>query len=168
MSNILTTKRLTNDLNFVRPKKTYQDTLTPEKIREMLNGYKIVEDVHKIVPGSHIRYFTKEKGSNERKFRMGGFLSKFGDNNRYIVLNNGTFSWSVQLNNYNELWVKMNKNELNNINVSETDKIKSKYSKMKEQNSYLTKILEEQTKKYEKLAKKLYEIEEAAKKSRKN
>ena len=75
MSYISTTKRLTNDLNFVRPKKTYQDTLTPEKIREMLTGYKIVEDVYKIVPGSHIRYFTKEKGSNERKFRIFGIVN---------------------------------------------------------------------------------------------
>jgi predicted RNase H-like nuclease (RuvC/YqgF family) len=162
------TKRLTNDKNFVRPKKTYQDTLTGEKIREMLNGYKMVDDIHKTTPGTHLRYFAKEKGSNERKFRMGGFLSKFGDNNKYIVLNNGTYSWSVQLNNYNEFWAKMGKDELNNVMTNENDKIKSKYSKMKEQNSYLTKLLEEQTKKYEKLAKKLSEIEEVAKKSKKS
>jgi len=165
---ISTTKRLTNDKNFVRPKKTYQDTLTKDKIREMLTGYKQVDDINKIVPGTHIRYFTKEKGTNERKFRMGGFLSKIDEGAKYIVLNNGTYSWSVQLNKYNELWSKMGKNELNNIITSENDNIKNKYSKSKEQIQYLTKILEEQTKKYDKLVQKLIDIEEVAKKSKKN
>lgn len=163
-----TTKRLTNDKNFIRPKKTYQDTLSGEKIKEMLNGYKQVDDMTKIIIGSHLRYFTKEKGSNERKFRMGGFLSKFGDNGKYVVLSNGTFSWSVQLNHYNEFWVKMNKEELNNITSNKQDELKSKYSKSKEQNEYLKKLLEDITKKYDKLQNKLKEIEEATKKSRKS
>lgn len=165
---ISTTKRLTNDKNFVRPKKTYQDTLTKDKIREMLTGYKQVDDINKVVPGTHMRYFTKEKGTNERKFRMGGFLSKIDESNKYVVLNNGTYSWSVQLNKYNELWSKMGKNELNNVMTSENDNIKNKYSKSKEQIQYLTKILEEQTKKYDKLVQKLIDIEEVAKKSKKN
>lgn len=165
---ISTTKRLTNDKNFVRPKKTYQDTLTKDKIREMLTGYKQVDDINKVVPGTHMRYFTKEKGTNERKFRMGGFLSKIDESAKYIVLNNGTYSWSVQLNKYNELWLKMGKNELNNVMTSENDNIKNKYTKSKEQVQYLTKILDEQTKKYDKLLQKLIDIEEVAKKSKKN
>ena len=57
----------------------------------MLTGYKQVDDINKVVPGTHVRNFTKEKGTNERKFRMGGFLSKIDEGAKYIVLYNGTY-----------------------------------------------------------------------------
>jgi hypothetical protein len=41
------TKRLSRDTGYVRPKKTYQDTMTPDDIKEKLKEYKIKLQVMK-------------------------------------------------------------------------------------------------------------------------
>ena len=42
---------------------------------------------------------------------MGGILTKFGDNGQYIVLSNGTYSWSVQVAT-SIFYKKLNLNEI--------------------------------------------------------
>jgi len=181
-NNIVKTKRLSKDTAYVRPKKTVQDTMSNDEIKEKLQGYKKVEDIRKILIGSHLRYFAKVKNSKTPVFRLGGFLTKFGDDYKYVVLSNGEFSWSVQLNGTNEFWAKMNQKEFKEKIETEVeqkikqtqqtqqddsdDKYKEKYKQVKGQNDYIIKLLEEQKKENDKLAAKLKAIENAAKKDK--
>ena len=176
-NNIMRTKRLVKDTGYVRPKKTVQDTMSNEEIKEKLQGYKKVDDITKVIIGSHIRYFAKSKDSKKPVFRLGGFLTKFGEGYKYVVLSNGEFSWSVQLNGTNEFWAKMNQKEFQEKieteveekmkqNTEDNDKYKEKYKQVKNQNEYIIKLLEEQKREYDKLANKLKAIENAAKKDK--
>ena len=182
---IKSTKRLSKDSTYVRPKKTTQDTMSNDEIKEKLKGYKQVDDIKTVVIGNHLRYFTKTKDSKKPVFRLGGVLKKFGENYKYVVLSNGELSWSVQLNGTNEFWAKMSKKEYEqNIeteiqvqvekrvqeqteNNNTDDKFKDKYITLKNQTEYILKLLEEQKHENEKLDKKLKSIEKVAKKEKK-
>ena len=166
------TKRLTNDTTYVRPKKTIQDTLTKEEIKEKLKDYKKVDDITKVLIGSHIRYFIEESKTKKLMFRLGGNLTKFGEDYKYLVLSNGQFSWSVQINKNNEFWVKINAKEMQEQIQTELeeiidDKYKKKYEDMKNQTDYVVKMLKDQQKENDKLKKKLDAIEKVAKKESK-
>ena len=178
-NKIVKTKRLSKDTAYVRPKKTVQDTMSNDEIKEKLQGYKKVDDIKKVLIGSHVRYFAKVKNSKTPIFRLGGFLTKFGDDYKYVVLSNGEFSWSVQLNGTNEFWAKMNQKEFQEKIETEveekfkqaqpneeTEKYKERYKQVKSQNDYIIKLLEEQKKENDKLAAKLKAIENAAKKDK--
>jgi predicted cupin superfamily sugar epimerase len=80
---------------------SYQSTLSDQEIAKKLEDYVRVkkDDVNKIALGTHVRYFTINPQTGEKQFRLGGTLTKFGDNGQYFVCSNGTYSWSVQLNN---------------------------------------------------------------------
>ena len=170
------TKRLTKDTNYVRPKKTVQDTMSNDEIKDKLQGYEKVNDIKKVIMGSHLRYFSASKDSNKPVFRLGGFLTKFGDDYKYIVLSNGTLSWSVQLNGTVEFWVKLNQKQFQEKLETEMeeklkqapndDKYKEKYRDAKNQSDYMKKLYEEQKKETEKLAKKIKAIEDATKKDK--
>jgi hypothetical protein len=164
------TKRLSNDTAYVRPKKTLQDALSNDDIKDKLKEYKKVSDIRKIIIGTHIRYFTKDKQTKKPVFRLGGFLTKFGDEYKYVILSNGTISWSVQNNADTQFWAKMNSKEIvTNLETEkeeETKEIESKYKKLKDKNEYMLKMLEDQKKENEKLAKKLKEIESVTKKNK--
>jgi len=163
--------RLSNDTNYSRPKKTIQDILTKEEIKEKLMNYKKVEDITKIVIGSHIRYFTKDIKTKKNMFRLGGFLTKFGEDYKWLILSNGEFSWSVQINGNNEFWVKINPKDMQEQIQTELeevigDKYKKKYEDMKNQTDYVIKMLKDQQKENNKLKQKLDAIEEVAKKDK--
>jgi len=169
-----TTKRLSRETSYVRPKKTYQDTLSGDEIKEKLKEYKKVSDIRKIIIGTHIRYFSKDKDTKTNVFRLGGFLTKFGDEYKYVILSNGSVSWSVQNNGTNEFWAKMNNKEILNTVETEVEdsnkekkQIIEKYKKSKEKTEYMASLLEEQQKQIEKLTKKLKDIEVVAKKTKK-
>ena len=161
------TKRLTRDSTYNRPKKTYQDTLSNDDIKDKLKDYKKVTDIRKVVIGTHIRYFTKDK-DNKKVFRLGGFLTKFGEEYKYVVLSNGQFSWSVQNNNTTDFWAKMNSKEIvetvDHEKTEDAKNIEEEYKKLKEKNEYMMKLLKDQHKVTEKLTKKLDAIESEAKK----
>ena len=91
------TKRLTNDKNYQRPNKTYQDNLSNQEIKEKLKEYKKVTDIRGVSIGTHIRYFSIDKNTKEKVFRLGGTLNKVDPEGRFIILGNGTLSWSVQI-----------------------------------------------------------------------
>ena len=78
------TKRLSRDTGYVRPKKTFQDTMTPDDIKEKLKEYKKVSDIRKVIIGTHIRYFSKDKDSKANVFRLGGFF--LGSNSAITAL----------------------------------------------------------------------------------
>jgi hypothetical protein len=166
------TKRLSNDNAYIRPKKTVQDTLSNDEIKDKLKDYKKVSDIRKVIIGTHLRYFSKDKVTKKPVFRLGGFLTKFGDEYKYVILSNGTISWSVQNNQDTQFWSKMNSKEIIiNLETEIEDKVKEeideKYKKLKEKNEYMLKMYEDQKKENEKLAKKLKEIESVTKKGKK-
>ena len=99
MQNQKITKRLSRDTSYQRPKKTYQDKLTPEAIEEELEEYTKVEDLSKVPLNSHMRYFTLNDKTGKKEFRLGGFLSNRDQPEKYVILSNGTISWSVQTEN---------------------------------------------------------------------
>jgi hypothetical protein len=169
------TTRLSKDTTYVRPKKTLQDTLSNDEIKNKLKDYKKVSDIRKVVIGTHIRYFNKDKLTKKPVFRLGGFLTKFGDEYKYVILSNGTISWSVQNNADTQFWSKMNSKEIvTNLETEIEEKVKEenkeiedKYRKLKEKNDYMQKMFDDQKKENEKLAKKLKEIESVTKKGKK-
>lgn len=91
------TKRLSNDRNYVKPGQTYQQTLSNQEIKEKLKEYKKVDDIRKVCIGTHCRYFTYDPKTKEKLFRLGGNINKIDPEGRFVVLSNGTLSWSVQI-----------------------------------------------------------------------
>lgn len=116
------TKRLSRDTTYKPSEKTYQSSLSNEDIAKKLEGYKRIESnkISTIPLNTHLRYFTVNPKNNEKSFRLGGFLSKYGDNSQYIVLNNGEKSWSVQLGG-SIFYKKLDLNEYKEQVVSEVD-----------------------------------------------
>lgn len=116
------TKRLSRDTSYKPSDKTYQSSLSTEDIAKKLQGYKRIEStkINTIPLNTHLRYFTVNPKNNEKSFRLGGFLSKYGDNDQYIVLNNGEKSWSVQLGG-SIFYKKLDLNEYKEQVVSEVD-----------------------------------------------
>lgn len=93
------TKRLSVDKNYKRPEQTYQDKLTNAEIKEKLKEYKKVENIKFVSIGTHIRYFAIDPKTKERVFRLGGNLNKIDPEGRYVILSNGSATWSVQIPN---------------------------------------------------------------------
>lgn len=92
------TRRLAKS-NYQRPKKTYTDTLqTNLAMKEKLKNYVQVDDVEDININTHVRYVTLKDG--QQRFCLGGLLRKIHP--KYVVLSNGTFSWSVQRYHYSD------------------------------------------------------------------
>jgi hypothetical protein len=104
-------KKLTNTTGYERPKKTYQDTLTNKEIKEKLAEYKKCTDIKKVSIGTHLRYFTTDPETKKLLFRLGGTLNKIDPEGRYVILNNGTVSWSVQING-TQFWQKLSEAEI--------------------------------------------------------
>jgi hypothetical protein len=90
----VTTTRLKKD-SYVRPKQTTTDKLTSDEVESKLEDYTSVTDISKVPIGTHIRYFVNKDG--KPLFRLGGFLYKIDGLPEYVILNNGTKSWSVQV-----------------------------------------------------------------------
>jgi hypothetical protein len=88
-----------NKNNNNNKENTFQSKLTSNQIKDYLKDYKIVTDINKVNISTHIRYFCIDPITKIKKFRLGGILTKFGDNREYIILSNGASSWSVQLKN---------------------------------------------------------------------
>lgn len=92
------TRRLAKS-NYQRPKKTYTDTLQSNvAMKEKLKNYVQVDDVEDVNINTHVRYVTLKDG--QQRFCLGGLLRKIHP--KYVVLSNGTFSWSVQRYHYSE------------------------------------------------------------------
>ena len=92
------TRRLAKS-SYERPKVTFTDTLqSNDKMKEKLQNYIRVDDIDDVSLNTHLRYVTLKDG--EQRFCLGGLLKK--KHNKYVVLSNGTFSWSVQRYHFNE------------------------------------------------------------------
>jgi hypothetical protein len=93
------TKRLSRDTSYKKNGKSYQEKLSPAEIKKKLEEYSQVDDISNVPLGSHIRYFTFNPKTGEKQFRLGGFLAKIDPEGKYIICENGNFSWSVQVSN---------------------------------------------------------------------
>ena len=125
--NFTGTKRLSdNEYNFRKSSvnnKTLQQSLSPDEIKEKLKEYAPLEEIDDAPINSHIRYFTVDKKTNKKQFRLGGFLTK--KDKDYVVLSNGKLSWSVQKHN-SIFFKKMSYDELKEELI---DKISNKFEK---------------------------------------
>lgn len=124
------TKRLSRETTNKPIGETYQSKLSDIDIAKKLENYSRVKtsDIFKIPIGTHIRYFAINPKTGEKQFRLGGNLSRYGENGEYIVCSNGTYSWSVQLSNsiiYKKLSTSELKENIENESKKEmTDLIK--------------------------------------------
>ena len=87
--------RLSTD-EYKKPPITFTESLDKEEIKNLLEEYEQVEDIVQIKRGTHLRYFSKDKDGSF-KFRMGGILTVNNNIPKYIILSNGSKSWSVQI-----------------------------------------------------------------------
>ena len=136
-----TTKRLTYDTQNYKNKKSYQDSLSPDEIKQKLEEYRLVDDVLVVPLNTHLRYFTIDPKTGDKSFRLGGFLTKI--DKEYIILSNGKLRWSVQLKNT----VFFEKMTFTDLKKDLTDSIKKKYEdeidQLMEENKKLKNTLKE-------------------------
>jgi len=141
MQNQKITKRLSRDTSYQRPKKTYQDKLTPDDIEEKLEEYVKVEDISKVALNSHIRYFSLNAKTGKKEFRLGGFLTNRDQPEKFVILSNGSISWSVQVETtifFKKMTIKELKSEYEEKIEeleSENNKLKKALLKYKKKNS---------------------------------
>jgi chaperonin cofactor prefoldin len=123
MNNFIATKRLASDTNYKKEGKSLQQTLSPNEIKEKLEEYVQTDNIDEVALNSHIRYFSIDKKTGKKQFRLGGFLTKIDKD--YVVLSNGRLSWSVQKNN-TVFFKKMSYNDLKEELI---EKISNKFEK---------------------------------------
>lgn len=149
------TKRLTRDKSYVRPKQTYQDTMTNNEIKDKLKDYKKVSNIMTVPINTHLRYMTLDK-NGKKVFRLGGMLTKIDPEGKYVVLSNGTLSWSAQIKT-SQFWQKMTEKELKEEYKKEI--ITECNPELEEENKDLKKENKELYKKLELLTNKMHSIE---------
>jgi hypothetical protein len=96
---------------YIRPNQTHQELLSNQDIKDKLKDYKKIDDISSTSIGTHIRYFNIDPKTKTKLFRLGGFLNKIDPKKRFITLNNGNLSWSVQLSS-SILYEKMSEDEI--------------------------------------------------------
>ena len=165
------TKKITRT-NYQRPKQTYQENLTRQQIKEQLKDYKEVEDITMISIGCHVRYFSIDPKTKEKLFRLGGTVNKIDPEYRFIILTNGTVTWSVQIAN-TKFWKKLTESEYKEELKEElrkeimTEEVESNSNhKLEKENLELKKELKELSKMNEKLINQLKKIEIEIKKKK--
>ena len=141
MNNNYKTKRLTKDKK--KSNNSYQDNLSPDEIKEKLEEYKRVDDITTVSLNSHLRYFIIDEKTGDKQFRLGGFLTRIDKEKGYVILSNGTLSWSVQLNK-SIFFKKMTFQELKKELVEDVGKIyMDEIKKLKDENKNLKETLKE-------------------------
>jgi hypothetical protein len=127
-----------------RPQATYQSKMTETEIEEKLSLYKKIkiDDIPKLPLNTHIRYYSITKdndGNKEKKFRLGGFLENKDNYDKYIILTNRKFSWSVNTKE-SILYRKMTDEEISkNVDnktehaTNENKKLAENYEKLKKE-----------------------------------
>ena len=77
---------------------TRLDLIKEIKFISVLSNTK-VDEINKVSMNSHLRYFTLNKKTGKKEFRLGGFLTNRDQPDKYVILSNGSISWSVQTEN---------------------------------------------------------------------
>lgn len=127
------TQRLANST--YTKKHSIQEKLTEDEIDEKLIDYKEVADISKVALSTHIRYFSEIKnkdGTVNNKFRLGGILINKDNADKYVVLSNGTQSWSVQVDK-TTFYKKMSIDEIKEEYELEIMELKEEIKKLKKE-----------------------------------
>ena len=98
------TKRISDDVNFIRGKKTICDlSQSIDRVQEILENYEEIsnEELDHIPIGCHVRYIGYDKKKKIEAFRFGGSLKKF-DPNYVVLIGNNNLTFSVQRHSYNK------------------------------------------------------------------
>ena len=130
---MITEKRLSINDGYQRPKKTVQDKLTATEIKEKLEDYIEVDDISNVPLNTHIRYFSKIKqksGKTKKVFRLGGFLKNKNNAEKFVILTNGSASWSVQVKS-SIFFRKMTISEIKEQYEDEIEDLHKKIRKLK-------------------------------------
>lgn len=139
-----TEKRISKD-NYKRPKHTLQEKMTEEEIQEKLEDYIEISDIKTVPLKTHIRYYTlipDASGTLKKVFRLGGQLKNKDNADKYIILSNGTISWTVQIDT-SILYRKMTQDEIKDEYESIISDLESQILGLKKDNKKLLKrILE--------------------------
>ena len=112
---------------------SYQDLLTDEEIKILLEHYNEINDIYELRVGNLVRYYKLINNNNNiiKKFRLGGNVIKIDYEKNYLILSNGTISWSIQYNNV-IIYKKLTFDELKEFyenEIDEKDIIINKYKK---------------------------------------
>jgi hypothetical protein len=145
MSRFNNNERLTQSTNYDRPAKTLQESLTEEQIAEKLVGYVRVDSIASVPANSHVRYFslsTDPKTKELRKlFRLGGFVTNKDHCDEYVILSNGTKSWSVQ-SGTSIFFRKLTQNEADEEHNRKLNDVMSKMASLESSLAEKNKIIE--------------------------
>jgi hypothetical protein len=144
MSRFNNNERLTQS-TYDRPAKTLQESLTEEQIAEKLVGYVRVDSIASVPANSHVRYFslsTDPKTKQLRKlFRLGGFVTNKDHCDEYVILSNGTKSWSVQ-SGTSIFYRKLTQNEADEEHNRKLNEVMSKMAALESSLAEKNKIIE--------------------------
>ena len=92
------TKKISDDVNFIRGKKTITDLMqTQDNVEQQLEDYQEIsnEELDNVPLGVRVKYISYNKKTNKEIFRFGGGVKKFNPN--YLVLiGNNNLTFSVQ------------------------------------------------------------------------
>ena len=92
------TKRISDDVNFIRGKKTITDLMqTQDNVEQQLEDYQEIsnEELDNVPLGVRLKYISYNKKTNKEIFRFGGIIRKI--NPDYLVLiGNNNLSFSTQ------------------------------------------------------------------------
>lgn len=122
------------DDNYQPTGNELQRNLNEEDVNLLLEEYEEVDDTDILKPGMNVRYYTikqKRNGEVDKKFRMGGEITKVDHENKYLVLTNKRLSWSVQFNN-SIFYKKMSIDDVKIFYENELDEKESKIEKLKQ------------------------------------
>ena len=128
---------------FITKKRTKQDKLSAEEIRDKLEDYLEVEDISTVPLNTHIRYFSiikSKKGKTKKIFRIGGFLKNKDNAESFVILTNGKNSWSVQTDSA-IFFRKMNIDEIKDQYEDEIEELENIILKLKKKNSKLKSLV---------------------------
>ena len=89
-----------------------------------------IEDINKVPLNSHIRYFTLNDKTGKKEFRLGGFLTNRDQSDKYVILSNGTISWTVQTLN-SIFFKKMTIKELKQEYEEKIEQLETENNKLK-------------------------------------
>lgn len=117
-------------MEYKRPKKTFQETLSADEIKKQLEHFKKVSNPALIPINAFVKYFAHDNDGN-KKFRIGGVVKKNNTDNKYLILQSSKASWSVQYNN-NTFFVKLSDNELKTEFKDELKHYKKKIQKLED------------------------------------
>ena len=125
--NNMKPQRLSQSKNYKRPNRTIQDSLSNKDIKEKLKSYISVDTIDNVQMGTHVRYYSKNIKTGEIKFRLGGTLVKREIDKPYVILSNGSLSWSVQKKT-SKFYRKMSTEEEKEHILNDVRKLRDKFT----------------------------------------